>query len=197
MKTLKMILAAVIFVSAVSFCQFKAGSLEVGLSGSFGSQSIDYSSSNYNNSDSYKYLIISAITSYYIIDGLAIEPEAGIFAVSETSPAQYIIGNISYTYLLKNSRFAFFGRGGYGASNSIILSNMDKPLSAISDGLKISIINIGAGFKYLISDKIALRCEVNYKIQKHNEDISTKYYNYNVERKWNTISFNYGFTLLL
>lgn len=196
MKTFNIVITVLLFASSISLCQFEAGSLEIGLSGSIGTENIKYISADYSSNFAYKYIFISALPSYYIKDGLALEPELGISMISESSPALYLIGNISYTHKITDSKFALFGRAGYGASNAVWPAYFDKPPASVSNGMKISIVNLGAGFKYLISEKITFRCELNYKVQNYNVNNSSTYYNYSFDRKLNTLSFQYGFTIL-
>ena len=198
MKTLYFISAFLLAASVCSLGQFKAGNVELGLSGCLGSMNTESTYNGRTTSQSCVYLALGAMPLIYITDGLALEPEIGFFALSNYSPSIYIVGNIEYSHMIENSKFAIFVRTGYGISNSLVLTYLDKPLkSTSSDGLNISIVNLGAGFKYFISKNIALRGELNIKFQKYSESYSSKYYSYTSDYNWRTISFLYGFAVML
>jgi|GEM_PF-1057182 hypothetical protein len=161
------LLSIIIVVSAMQLnAQFIKDNYEVGLSGSLGSLS-ESSSSNYSgNYSTNNFTFLTLFADYYFLDGISVEPELGIFAIDNNSPAQFFIANICYTKMRRNSPFAFFVKLGYGISNSIILSSTSKSLIEGKDNFDTRIVNVGMGVKYILNSQIALRGECNYKFQK-------------------------------
>jgi hypothetical protein len=198
---------AVIFFlySALIKAQFKKGDWELGMCGSFGSLSVtnsySYNFSNYSSSNSnskrYSYAIIAISPAYYIADGISIEPELGLFAIEDQSPGEYIIGNLSYTYLLPDSKTAIFAHAGYGISNCILFTYNDIPYNRASQELDVKLVNLGAGVKFLVTPSVILKSEVNYLIQNYERDFSDSYSSSQTKMDINHISLLFGFAILL
>ena len=159
MKTLSSAMLVIFFASSFTNAQFKQNSWEFGLNGSFGSITSEYSHTygggsmslptEINSSHSATYVIFSINPAYYFLDGFSLEPEFGIFANEDESPALYFIGNLSYTYLLPSTKLALFGRAGYGVSNSILYGNMyeQSPFFKIRNKMDMHVFNFGVGIK--------------------------------------------------
>jgi hypothetical protein len=203
MKHTYIISILVILLSSVCRAQFKSGDVELSLMGSAGSltQESGYSSSGYgfsNHSNTYNYLSISSLCGIYIFDEFSIEPEVGMLAIENSSPAQFIIGNLAYTYCVPNSKIAVFVRGGYGVSNAFILPmNGNLPLR-YSDKFDIGIINAGGGVKYLVSDHTVLRIEINYRKQSYSQQYSSLYFSSTqYENSYSNYGVLVGFSILL
>jgi hypothetical protein len=163
MKRLILLSAVVMMVTAHATAQFKQGDVELSFSGSLGSWNNSSSSSGYNYSESRNMAIISVVPGYYIVDGLSLEAELGLLAEEKAKPAQYLLGNVSYTYLIPESRVALFGRVGYGASNSVQIPVQLGIVSRVTNNFDVGVFNAGAGVKILVSQGAALRAEVSYK----------------------------------
>lgn len=208
MKTIILTFVIICLGCSISKAQFKQGDWELGFIGSFGSLEITqkYSNSYYgthfstyngNHSESRSYAIVSITPAFYIVDGLSIEPELGLVALEKVSPAQFIIGNLSYTYQLPNSNFALFGRAGYGISNSILFTYNDIPFNRLTTDMDIKLINLGAGFKYLVSSSVILKTEINYLIQKYENNYTSDYSSTTNKYEYDHISLLFGFSVLL
>lgn len=198
MKKFCVIIIVFIALSIQTNAQFRKDNFEIGITGSLGSlnaSNVNLYSQNYST---YNFTFLSGFAGYYIFDGFSVEPEFGIFAVENTTPAQFIIGNISYTKLRKNSPFAFFGKIGVGLSNSIILTYIDKPLIVNPDNFDTKIISLGMGVKYVADPQIVLRGEFNYKFQ--SRSVTAGPINnvmYNLDAKYETFSIVFGAAFLL
>ena len=193
--------SAVLFVFILFFgtvnAQFRKDNFEVGISTSLGSLSASNTNPWLQNYSTYYFTFLSGFAGYYLFDGFSIEPEFGIFAIENNSPAQFIIGNISYTKLRKNSPFAFFGKIGFGLSNSVILTSSDKPLMTNPDNFDTKIVSVGMGVKYILDYQIVLRGEFNYKFQSRTIDFGTASDHVKVDARYETFSFVIGAAFLL
>lgn len=208
---LRSIISLVLFVlfSVSSFSQpqkpFTKGSWELDLSGSFGSynysstyESISpYSSHSTNYDESYGYFQLAAIPAVYVADGLSIEPEINCFVVKKSAPAFAFVGNLAYTFRIENQRFAPFIRAGYGISNAYKFPFLNSLLGRMSSKFDIPIINAGVGIKYLLSDAVALRTELNYRRLSYSNESGSFVYTSKSETKYNFISVLLGFSVLL
>lgn len=207
MKSLTSIAVILLFCTSLTNAQFKKGDWELGMIGSFGSLSVtnsySYSDSysNYSSSDSksksYTYAILSVSPAYYIADGFSIEPQFGLFALETQSPGGYIIGNLSYTYLLPDSKVAVFAHAGYGLSNCMLFTYNDIPYNRESQDFDVKLINMGVGLKFLVTSSVILKSEVNYLMQKYENDDSDTYSSSQTEQDINNISLLFGFAFLL
>lgn len=199
LRSILTIIAVMLLVSAAD-SQFKQGDVELSFFGNMGSfESKSTTSGLYGDtySDSRKYITISFASGYFIIDGLSLEPEVKWIAVEKTSPAFYLLGNISYTHLLPESKVGLFARVGYGVSNSILAPIFGGIIIRNSDKLDICTFNAGAGTKYLVHEHVALRVEINYKSQSWSREetywgTTTKYETSNTD-----IGLLLGFSILL
>jgi opacity protein-like surface antigen len=148
--------------------QFNKGDVELSFSGSFSSMS--YKSSGYDDSESNTIFTLSIIPGYYFLDGFSVEPEIGVMKIDDDDAAFYLLGNLSFTHLLEGGRLAVFGRAGYGKSNSVVTPFGGSGFFRVSNGFDVDVINVGGGTKYLITDNVVLRAEINYRSHKWNED---------------------------
>ncbi len=208
---LRSIISLVLFVlfSFAAFAQpqkpFTKGSWELDLSGSFGSynysstyESISpYSNYSTNHDESYGYFQLAAIPAVYVADGLSIEPEINCFIIKKSAPAFAFLGNLAYTFRIKNQRFAPFVRAGYGISNAFQFPIQNGILARISDKFDIPIINAGVGLKFLLTDAVAFRTELNYRRLSFSDESSYYGYTSKSSTKYNFISVLLGFSVLL
>lgn len=207
MKSLTSIAVILFLCTSLATAQFKQGDWELGLVGSLGSLSVtnsyNYNSQYYNYSSSnsvsksYTYAVISVSPAYFIANGFSIEPEFGLFALEEQSPGEYIVGNLSYTYLLPDSKIAIFAHAGYGVSNCILFTYNDIPYNRASQNLDVKLINMGAGLKFLVTSSVILKSEINYLIQNYERDFSDSYSSSQTKIDMNHISLLFGFAFLL
>lgn len=176
----------VLLLASVASAQFRQGDFEMTLLGTVGSmnETREYTSNDleldddYDESHSYGY--VSFMPAYYLIDGLAAELEIGIRAMEGISPMQAVILNLGYTHKLPGSALALFGRVGYGLSNSWSIPVFLEQYGGRSDDFDVSIINVGAGAKILVSRSAFIRAELNYRIQSYERgsDLLTIDYTY-------------------
>jgi opacity protein-like surface antigen len=203
-------LKSIFVLSIVLFCSnsfsqddnhFTKGSWELSLSGSIGSlgSSREYTYGNYSdeNSDSKFYLQLSAIPAFYIADGLSIEPEINFLFSGSVDPSLSFLASLSYTFRIKNERFAPFIRAGYGISNSLQFPIQSGFLARVSESLDVTIINAGAGLKFLITDNLSFRTELNYRRFNQSESGGSYGYTYEESYSLTSVSLLFGFSVLL
>lgn len=154
----------------------------------------EYSNSLGSNSDGRTYFNFSVTPGFFIADGFSIEPEIGFLAVERLEPALAIIPNLSYTYLLPESRVALYARAGYGLTNS---TSYFGALVKQSEKMDIGILNVGAGTKYLITDGVIFRVEINYKRLSQEEDMNYVGYSNSVKRTLENTRVLFGLSVLL
>ena len=202
MKTLCLLFLISLFLISNAFAQFKKGDFEFSFNGSFSSMTIENTSSGFyntqSNSETRSTAGISFSPGFYLLDNFSIEAELGIVAVQSMQPSQYVLINLSYTYLLPESKTALFAHAGYGLSNSVAISYLNNAISFTSDKFNVKVLNFGAGIKYLISSTVLLHTEVNYRQHLWTNDYeSMGYYNYSVDNKITNISLIFGFSILI
>jgi hypothetical protein len=163
MKQKLFVLLLLVLGAATAPAQFTKGSWELGLLSSFGSSSLE------GSDESQSYFYVSVIPAYYIIDGLAIEPEIGITADLDNSDNSYFkfIGNLAYTFKLSGNTSPFV-RVGYGISNGIELP-YSTGIGLGDDDVHTNILQFGAGAKILVGQKAAIRLELDYRSQTFSE----------------------------
>jgi opacity protein-like surface antigen len=196
MKKFFLLCAIVLFSASSAYSQFKAHEWELGMSGILGSVSSKQESSGYEASADHTFMSVSFQPAYYIIDGLFFEPEIGITASEGSQPGFFLLGNIGYTYLPKGSWIAPYARVGYGISNSIGIPTMNS-YNQMSDDLKVGVLNLGAGAKFLVSKSVNLRAEVNYRKFTKSEDIDSYNGSYTIDYTISYINFWFGFSVNL
>ncbi|MBK8551093.1 MAG: outer membrane beta-barrel protein [Ignavibacteria bacterium] len=134
-----------------SYSQFTKNSWEAGvlLNGGL------VSNSSYSNQDDDAYFSINILPAYYIFNRFSIEPQFNASVTEGNEPEFNFIGNLSYTFGIRNSGFAPYFKAGYGISNAVSNNNY------YSDKFDIGVFNSALGLKYLVNKKIALRGELN------------------------------------
>jgi hypothetical protein len=202
-----LVLFVMCFITAVSFSQsanpFVQGSWELNVSGSLGSinSSSEYKSSfgssSSKNSDSYTYFQLCAAPAYFVSDGLAIEPELDMFFYELSKPAYSLIGNLSYTFKIADQRIAPFIKAGYGISNSVSFPVQGGIQNRVSDKLDIPILSLGAGVKFLVTDDILIRTELNYRTLSYSSSYSGYGYSSSSKYDYSFITMLFGFSVLL
>jgi hypothetical protein len=199
MKASFVVIMTVLLTSAAS-AQFKQGDFELMLLGTAGSftEKVEYTSKinptlSGESDESHTYGYIAIAPAYYFIDGLAAELELGIRATDDARPRHSAILNLAFTHHLRGSAIALFARAGYGMANSYSIPVFMDISSGRTDGFDISIINLGAGAKFMFTRSAFIRTELNYRIQSYtlDTDFSESDFTYN------TIALLFGVGLVL
>lgn len=168
--------ALIVLLASAASAQFKKGDFEMMLLGTVGSHTektkITYEGSSsleseYDESHSYAY--VSFLPAFYVIDGLAAELELGLRASEGDRPTQTAILHLAYTHPLPRSSVALFARAGYGMSNGFSVPVFYEQVRWSKD-FDISIINLGAGAKFMLGRTALLRAEINYRMQSYTEE---------------------------
>jgi hypothetical protein len=153
---------------------------------------------NSTSSESNNYAFISVTPGYYLIDRLSIEPEIGLLSEQHYSPSQYLLLNLSYTYMIPDSKEALYARAGYGIANSVQLPIMSSAIANMSDKLNIGIFNVGVDAKFLLTQSVALRTELNCRSHKWSNssdfDIGSSYTS---DMSMSNVGLLLGFSILL
>ena len=142
-----------------------------------------YSTYDYTEKGFYTHLGVS--TGYYIINGLAIEPEFDINLYNWEISAS-LLGNLCYTFYLPQKNIYPYLKLGYGLSSQPGSSNL-------FEFLDIKTINAGVGIKLTYSSGMAFRLEINYR---NLAGSNTGYYS-NYDTITSVISISFGASILL
>jgi hypothetical protein len=124
---------------------------ELGTSISFTSVSL----SGYSGSDTY--LIMPVRFGYYVWKGLEIEPELLITSVHPGHTGFNLSGNVAYNFKVAG-KFVPFVLGGAGFGNGYA----SGPIVSSSTDVTATLINGGAGVKYVLGTIAAVRMEYRY-----------------------------------
>jgi len=201
MKSLIAIAAILFGFASMSNAQFKKGEVELSLSGSLGSMTNKYTTTStggkWSNSESNNYLFVSVMPGYYLVDGLSVEPEIGFLAVQHSEPAEYFLFNLSYTYLIPDTREALYARAGYGIANSVEMPYFSGAIGKFSDKLNVGVINLGGGVKFLLTNSVALRTELNYRTHTWSNSVDYGYGSYSSDQTMSNFGLLIGFSILL
>lgn len=188
---------------------FKNGDWELNFSASIGnltstrssSSSGAYGSYSDDKSTSLFYIQLGVIPAYFVTDGLSIEPEINVLIQSQegvdNKPSLSFLANLAYNFSIPEKKFAPFIRVGYGISNSIPYPSVIGELVRVSDDLKVGVINAGAGLKFLISEHLLFRTEINFRRFAYKVENNYSYYESSYDYKLTSISGIFGFSVLL
>jgi opacity protein-like surface antigen len=152
-----------VFASLSAWAQPQKGDFEIGLSGTGGSLKHEITSDyeSFNDSNTLNYLMLFTRPAYYVVPQFSIEPEI-IWAIADQEETSLEVSvNVAYNIFLKNPQFVPFIFAGYGRGNSMILNNM--ALYKSTDGLDVSVFNVGAGLKTFVGEHVSLRVEYRYQ----------------------------------
>jgi len=200
MKSNVALLLCFIVAGSIADAQFLKGTTELGLGGSLGSYTTKSTSSglygNYSNSETKNYAILNLSVGYYVADGLSIEPEISLMAMQGLEPSDLFLVNVSYTMPNPSSKFSPFILVGYGVSNSMQFPGLSI-LGRVSDKLDVGVLNVGAGIKYLVSEDIALKMELNYRKESFTQTISYFGSSSSSDNTFATTGLLFGFSVLL
>ncbi len=203
MRSITIIILLTVLSIHVS-AQFERHSVEMSLSGTFGSLKMS-DNKGYSSPEALTYLFISTGVEYFIIDGISLGPQIGLLAAEDEPPAQSVLMNLSYTKRFDDSRTALFIRCGYGKANTISLPFYGGvvPYRIDKDWL-VNVYTVGAGVKYLVSNGAALKVEANYRNEGYSKE--ENYYPMvppyqvqygTVEREYENITLQFGFAIIL
>lgn len=188
---------------------FKAGNWELNFSASIGnlttssksSSSGTYGSYSDDNSTSMFYLQLGVIPAYFVTEGLSIEPEVNVLIQSmenvDSKPSFSFLANLAYNFNLPGKNFAPYIRAGYGISNSLQIPSGIGGLTRVSDELNVNILNAGVGLKFLVSQHLLFRTEINYRRYGYKVKNSYPDYTYIHDYSLTSISGIFGFSVLL
>ena len=113
---------------------------------------------------------------FYVAKGFSIEPEfqfSYFWGESNSDLIYSIIGNLSYTYLLPESKSAVFIRAGYGTSNGVPVLPPNNLIYKEGADKNSRILNLGIGFKNFLTENILLRTELGYTSYSYSDDKKT------------------------
>jgi len=192
-------------VSILSVCgrlysQTQQGAWELSLSGNLGlvsgsSETTGSFGSSKSEQESQGYLSLALRPGYYIIDGLVVEPEILWTAVENDLPSFSLSGNLAYNFSIPQSHITPFVLVGYGTGNAIPF--FQRLIFRSSDKLNISVLNIGAGLKFFVTERIALRTE--YRYQRYNQERTYGFGSFSFTTKTTTNFHNvfFGFSIFM
>lgn len=196
MKSVVALVSLLLFTYSNGRAQFKKGDVELSFFGTMGSWTSSYSGPNFSSSTTEKYLSINVTPGYYLADGLSVEPQLGLTWIERSKPSEYLLLNLSYTYLLPESRVGVFAAAGYGIGNSEQYP-MTNVAVQVSDKFNVGVLNMGVGAKFLISKDVLIRTELNYRADSWTEEYSNPYYSISSDNKQSAISLLAGISILL
>ena len=188
MRTLSILLTMTVFlIGSTAFSQIEKGTFEISVFGTAGSvkytiESTEVTTDPYSGTqksthkhspDAEKYLMMFFRPGYYIIDNLAIEPEITWTTMDGTEPSLNFSGNISYNLAIPNSSLTPFLFIGYGIGNSMPFNR--TLLYRMTDDMDIKLLNIGAGLKTHLGERIAFRVEYRYQKYSWESEYSYSY----------------------
>jgi hypothetical protein len=165
--------AIVVFMTSGSYGQIKQGMWELSLSGNVGTSSGSTEKTTggltiKSEIAASGYLSFALRPGYYVIDGLVLEPEILWTANEDAPPSLSFTGNLAYHFVVPQSRMAPFVLAGYGRANGI---PSFQRLERRTDGFDVSVLNIGAGMKFFVALRVALRIE--YRFQRYGYETSS------------------------
>jgi len=180
------------FLGTAAFSQIEKGAFELSVFGTAGSfkytdKTTEVTTDPYagtqrittgHSYDPQKYLMMFIRPGYYVFDNMAIEPELMWTAMDEMEPSLCISGNVSYHVTLPKSSITPFVCAGYGIGNSIPFNY--SLIFKMTDEMDVRLINVGAGLKAHLNDRVAFRVEYRYQQYSMESEYSysSAYYSY-------------------
>jgi opacity protein-like surface antigen len=198
---LPFLVAAVLICGYSSlFSQTKKGAWELSMSGNFGSVSSKTESEGSFGrqefeSEAQGYLSLIARPGFYFTDGLVLEPEVLWTALEGTEPSLSLSGNLAYNFNIPQSRVTPFVLIGYGTGNAIPF--FQRLLFRSSSDLDISLLNLGAGVKFFLSEHAALRTEYRFQRFSQEETFGSGSFSQTIKEVSNFHNFFFGFSVFL
>jgi len=180
-----LVLVLAVFAASPLFAQIGPGVVEASISASLQSISSGSGSSSTN-------VLISPRLGFFVHEGLEIEPEFILFLPDGGDPTYVLNANVGYNFLLSGKAHPFFLLG-YGIANTVPLFGL--PITRYD--FTVGVLNIGAGVKIFLLDRVALRGE--YRFQKFVGESTQQAFGFSYTRKadiqMHTVHF--GFSVLL
>lgn len=197
------ILAASIILGSPLYSQPRQGLWEVSLSGYLGSVSGTYESTSSNNYLNYSsseqesrgFISLALRPGYFITEGVEIEPEILWTAVEKIAPAYCLTANVAYNFSIPESHMTPFVLVGYGIANAVPV--FQRLYGGSMDNFDISVLNVGAGDKIFITERIALRIEYRYQRFYQESAHSAGLYSYSFKETQNFHNVFFGFSIFL
>jgi len=195
-----LIVVSILSVCGFLYSQTQQGAWELSVSGNLGlvsssSETTGSFGSSKSEQESQGFISLALRPGYYIIDGLVIEPEILWTAVEETSPSYSLSGNLAYNFSIPQSRIIPFFLVGYGIGNAIPF--FQRLFYRYSDKLDIRVLNIGAGLKFFVAERIALRTEYRYQRYNQERTFSSGSFSYTKKTTNNFHNIFFGFSIFL
>ena len=138
---------------------------ELSLAGNVGSSTehVGQSGTSSLPSDvSSRYFSLSIRVGKLIRGPLELEPEVLWTARKGHSPAYAVAGNLSYNFVISRSdRIILFPLVGYGFARGIPAQSNITDTAGTKP--KLSLLNLGAGLKILVTDNVGIRLEYRYQ----------------------------------
>ncbi len=198
MKKIVMLFGCLLVAASVC-AQTQSGTWELSLSGSLGSLSSESEASGYvhsSSSTSETFVSRALRPGFYVVNGLALEPEMYWTAIEKSEPAFSLTANLAYNFLIPESRFLPFLLAGYGLGNAIPV--FQRVLGRSSDGFDITVLNAGTGVKIFATNQIALRVEYRYQHFSYERNLSSGRYatTYSETHRFHNVLIGFSFFLL-
>ncbi|MEE9555497.1 MAG: outer membrane beta-barrel protein [candidate division Zixibacteria bacterium] len=152
-----MILAVIFFLSNDLYSQPIKKSWELSFSGNMGSVSSSYS----GQSNSSQFIALTFHPGFFVTENIEIEPEIQWLAADGDKPLLSYSANVAYNFGNPPSTKIPFILLGFGRTNSIPFNR--TLLFRSSDKHDISILNVGAGMKFLAAKNVAFRMEYRHQ----------------------------------
>jgi len=174
-KQMAFFLAMLFGAAPVVFSQIKSGTWELSLSGYMGSESSKIetttSAGKFSADGDQKYLKLSLRSGYYLVTGLALEPEILWFAAEGIKPGISLSGNLAYNLGVSQAPVALFGLIGFGKANGTPF--VQDLILRTSDKFDVDVLNLGAGAKFFLAKSVAFRTE--YRFQRYHAENSVRF----------------------
>lgn len=179
-----MILGVMFFLSNDLYSQPLKKSWELSFSGNMGS----VSSSSKNYSSSSQFIALTFRPGFFITENIEIEPEIQWLAADGDKPLFSYSANAAYNFGNPLSTKIPFILVGYGRTNSIPI--IRTLVFRSSDKHDISIINVGAGMKFLAAKNVAFRVEYRHQRFTYSRTFFNTTYEYST--KYNHMLFGFS-----
>jgi len=165
MRLVFLIIACCLFVVSTVLAQ-QTIRWELSFTGNVGSSTerVDQSGTSSPSEVTSKYFSLSVRVGKLIRGPLELEPEILWTARKGRSPAYAVAGNFSYNIVLSRSdRIILFPLVGYGFARGIPAQSNITDTAGTKP--KLSLFNVGAGLKMLVTDNVGIRLE--YRLQQY------------------------------
>ena len=194
-------------LAIAAFCQAGdlKGACEVSVSAQFGqvNSSEKYTYHNQEYSDTYTddvkatFLMLALRYGIFVTRNFEIAPELNWSAIENLEPAFNVAANLEYNFASASTsekqRNVPFLLAGYGIGNAAPL--YFAFYSRSSDKFDVPVLNLGAGLKTFVSDRVAVRFEYRYQRYTWDTSYNGYYSGYTSEYVDQYHRFLFGFSL--